>query len=155
MGVATVVNSNAMFPQYPVTYCGRFMVNRVDVKLKAIFTDEHSTNIFGSVFGFDMKCNHSFFDTSSTREAHHIVIDFPEKLSDGKTCLEKQLEGVDEKLGVLNMTYNGKRDEIELTAKHMHMKHLNQSRCKGQDMDFDKKLDENDPSNWRRRLGEV
>ena len=68
-----------------------------------------------------MYCKRSFLEINKTQNEDGLYdIDLMEKDDKNKkTCLEKQFEGVDEKLQHLSVAYDKENDEMLLMANHM------------------------------------
>lgn len=101
------------------TYCGKFEVNSVPVKIKLVLLNATHTNIFGSVYGFDMYCLSSPFlmcaDGSLNMDPHHQA---------EENCLRKQFEGVDEHMSSLTVQYHSREDKVQLISSSMRHVYL-------------------------------
>jgi len=100
--------------QSNTTYCGKFEVNSVPVKIKLVLLNATHTNIFGSVYGFDMYCLSSPFlmcdDGTLNLDPHHEA---------DENCLRKQFEGVDEHMSSLTVKYHSGQDKVQLISSSM------------------------------------
>merc|ERR1711879_1038447 len=115
------------------TYCGKFKVNSVPVKIKLVFVSATKTNIFGSVYGFDMYCLDSPFLMC---EDGTIDLD-PENQAEDN-CLRKQFEGVDEHMSSLTVKYRKNSDRVQLISGSMKGVYLkkNDEKCSSKKYEF-------------------
>merc|ERR1712151_1142496 len=119
LATATCPASQSTKPN-AVAYCGKFEVNSVPVKIKLVFKSESETDIYGSVYGFDMYCTNAPYKTCAN--AHTVrkhVLDLDPNNEGQHNCLRKQFEGVDEHMSSLQVFYDADKDRIQLKSPAM------------------------------------
>merc|ERR1712232_824246 len=121
-----------------VAYCGKFEVNSVPVKIKLIFQSESVTDIYGSVYGFDMYCTKSPFGMCSTQTpTKGFEIDLDPTNQGDQNCLRKQFEGVDEHMSSLKVYYDQGQDRVQLLSSAMPHTYLEPgAKCDSDDFKF-------------------
>merc|ERR1712151_825920 len=106
LATATCPASQSTKPN-AVAYCGKFEVNSVPVKIKLVCKSESETDIYGSVYGFDMYCTNAPYKTCANSHAvHKHVLD-----------LDPNNEG--QHMSSLQVFYDPDKDRVQLKSAAM------------------------------------